>query len=31
MAIKHDIEQSKAILLGVVDFYKNKMGQVVDF
>ncbi|MEK7138617.1 MAG: hypothetical protein AAB799_00355, partial [Patescibacteria group bacterium] len=25
---KHNVEQSKAILLGVIDFYKNKYGKI---
>ncbi|MBI4158082.1 MAG: glycosyltransferase family 2 protein [Candidatus Yanofskybacteria bacterium] len=28
LAIRHNIEQSKAILEGVMDFYKNKMGKI---
>jgi len=31
VAIKQNVEQSKAILNGVRDFYKNKFGRVVDF
>ena len=29
ITIKQNVEQSKAILAGVIDFYKNRMGQVV--
>jgi len=28
IAIKHNVEQSRAILAGVMDFYKNKMGKI---